>query len=126
MHHPGILLLASLTFAGPAFANSACDAPRDDFDSLYCLNKVYQEADRELNENYKKLAANLDSNGKTLLKRTQLDWIEQRNAACSRREGDTFWVNLRCAKETTVKRAQFLQDRYRECVSAGCQNSKLE
>lgn len=125
MHRSLIPLLVSLTFAGPAFANSACDNPRDDFDSLYCLNKVYQEADRELNENYKKLVAKLDANGRALLKRGQLDWIEERNAACSRRDTDTFWVNLRCARDTTIQRAQFLQDRYRECVSAGCQNSKL-
>lgn len=55
------LLLCSSSFA---FANSACDTPRDDFDDLYCLNKVYLEADKELNENYKKLNSKLDNEGK--------------------------------------------------------------
>ena len=55
-----LLVLAS----GSAFANSACDTPRNDFDGLYCLNKVYQEADKELNANYKKLSAQLDASGK--------------------------------------------------------------
>jgi uncharacterized protein YecT (DUF1311 family) len=116
-----LLVLAS----GSAFANSACDTPRNDFDGLYCLNKVYQEADKELNANYKKLAAQLDAGGKQKLKSGQLAWIDSRNKSCSKRESSGFYVNLDCATQTTIERAQFLQDRVRECVSAGCQNSKL-
>ncbi len=116
------ILLCSST---AAFANSACDKPRDDFDGLYCLNKVYLEADKELNENYKKLVAKLDKEAKATLKNTQLSWIEERNSECSRREGPKFFVNLSCAADMTIRRAQFLQDRYRECVSSGCQTSKL-
>ena len=116
-----LLVLAS----GSAFANSACDTPRNDFDGLYCLNKVYQEADKELNANYKKLAAQLDAQGKQTLKSGQLAWINKRNSSCSKRESSGFYVNLDCATQTTIERAQFLQDRVRECVSSGCQNSKL-
>jgi uncharacterized protein YecT (DUF1311 family) len=111
--------------AGAAQANSACDKPKKDFDGLYCLNKVYQEADNELNSTYGKLAGKLDADGKRRLKTGQLQWIEERNNNCSRREGSAFYVNLECATDTTIKRSQFLQDRMRECVSAGCQNSKL-
>jgi uncharacterized protein YecT (DUF1311 family) len=89
------------------------------------LNKVYQEADKELNENYGKLSSKLDASGKQRLKAGQLNWIEQRNSSCSKREANAFYVNLRCATGTTIERSQFLQDRVRECVSAGCQNSKL-
>jgi len=121
------LLLALLLCAtGAAQANSACDKPKDDFDGLYCLNKVYQEADKELNDTYGKLAAKLDADGKARLKTGQLAWIAQRNDSCSKREGSAFYVNLQCATRTTIQRAQFLQDRVRECVSAGCQNSKLQ
>ena len=116
-----LLVLAS----GAAFANSACDTPRNDFDGLYCLNKVYQEADKELNANYKKLSSQLDAGGKQKLKSGQLAWISNRNKNCSKREASDFYVNLDCATQTTIERAQFLQDRVRECVSAGCQNSKL-
>lgn len=116
-----LLVLAS----GSAFANSACDTPRNDFDGLYCLNKVYQEADKELNANYKKLGSQLDASGKQKLKSGQLEWISKRNKNCSKREASDFYVNLDCATQTTIERAQFLQDRVRECVSAGCQNSKL-
>lgn len=116
-----VLLCAS----GAVFANSACDKPRNDFDGLYCLNKVYQEADNELNANYKKLIAKLDIEGKSALKAGQLGWIITRNQDCSRRDGEAFYVNLQCATKTTIERSQFLQDRFRECVSSGCQNSKL-
>ena len=120
-----IMLALLLCASGSAFANSACDTPRNDFDGLYCLNKVYQEADKELNANYKTLAARLDANGKQSLKAGQLAWIDKRNKTCSKRESSGFYVNLDCATQTTIERAQFLQDRVRECVSAGCQNSKL-
>ena len=120
-------ILFALLFcsSGSVFANSACDVPKNDFDGLYCLNKVYQEGDKELNENYKKLNAKLDSAGKKALKSGQLSWIEERNNNCSKREATGFFVNLDCATSTTISRSQFLQDRIRECSSSGCQNSKL-
>lgn len=120
-----LLLTCLLSASGFAFANSACDTPKNDFDGLYCLNKVYQEADKELNENYKKLSAKLDADGKKKLKSGQLAWIQNRNESCSKAEPDRFYVDLQCASSTTISRAQFLQNRFRECVSAGCQNSKL-
>lgn len=120
-----LLLSLLICLSGSAFANSACDAPKNDFDGLYCLNKVYQEADKELNENYKKLSSHLDSDGKKALKSGQLAWIESRNQNCSRREAKGFFVNLDCATSTTIERSRFLQDRVRECTSAGCMNSKL-
>lgn len=119
------VLALLLCASGAALANSACDTPKDDFDGLYCLNKVYQEADKELNANYKKLHAQLDSDGKKMLKSSQLSWIANRNSSCSKRESTGFYVNLDCATSTTIQRSQFLQDRIRECASAGCQNSKL-
>ena len=120
-----LLLAALLCASGAAFANSACDKPKNDFDGLYCLNKVYQEADKELNDNYQKLAAKLDGNGKQGLKKGQLAWIQDRNQSCSKSEGSHFYVDLQCATSTTISRSQFLQNRVRECASSGCQNSKL-
>ena len=120
-----LMLSLLVCFSGQAFANSACDTPKNDFDGLYCLNKVYQEADKELNENYKKLTAKLDADGKKALKSGQLAWIESRNQSCSKREAKGFYINLDCAASTTIERSRFLQDRLRECTSAGCMNSKL-
>lgn len=120
-----LVTLALLCLNSAALANSACDQPRDDFDGLYCLNKVYQEADKELNENYKALVGQLDADGKAKLKKGQIAWIKTRNSECSRKDDSGFYVNLSCATETTISRAQFLKDRSRECVSSGCMNSKL-
>lgn len=47
----GLLFAALIGFASFAQANPACDNPKNDFDGLYCLNKIYQEADKELNVN---------------------------------------------------------------------------
>lgn len=124
MHHRLLLCILVLATA-PAFANTACDNPRDDFDGLYCLNKLYQQADAELNSLYKKLRPALDAQGSARLKSGQLAWIEERNSKCSRRNEEGFFVNMACASSMTIKRAQFLQDRLRECQSTGCQNSKL-
>nr|WP_199103360.1 lysozyme inhibitor LprI family protein [Aquitalea sp. ASV11] len=107
-------------------ANSACDKPKNDFDGLYCLNKVYSQADKDLNESYGELAKQLDADGKKLLKAGQLNWIRQRNADCSYSDSRGFFVNLDCATRTTIDRLQFINDRKRECKSAGCMNSKLQ
>ncbi|AMC34614.1 lysozyme inhibitor LprI family protein [Janthinobacterium sp. B9-8] len=120
-----LLIALLLGTSGLSYANSACDVPKNDFDGLYCLNKVYQEADKELNENFNKLKAKLDSNGKSSLKQGQLGWMKERNSNCSRKDSSGFYVNLDCAASTTIQRSQFLQDRIRECASSGCQNSKL-
>lgn len=122
------LITAALLFAMPAvaMANSNCDNPKNDFDDLYCLNKVYLQADKDLNASYGKLMKKLDGNGKALLKKGQLAWISSRNNECSYTDGRGFFVNLACATSTTIERLQFLDDRYRECVSSGCQNSKLK
>ncbi len=116
-----ILLLASAS----AFANSACDRPHNDFDGLYCLNKVYQQADTDLNAVYKTLSVKLDIAGKSALRKGEAQWMAHRNESCSMRHDNAFLVDLDCATQATVERTQFLQSRYRECVSSGCQNSKL-
>jgi len=121
-----LILLLLMSFSVPVFADSACDHPKNDFDGLYCLNKVWIEADRNLNEAYQKLSSKLDSPGKAALKRGQLAWIKSRNSSCSETKNEHFFVDLDCASKTTIDRAKFLEDRYRECASAGCMNSKLE
>jgi len=60
------ILLIALLNTVPAFADN-CDKPRDDFDGLYCLNKVYIESDKELNVAYKELRAYLNKEEKSKL-----------------------------------------------------------
>ena len=119
------ITVAALLVSGSVLAGEACDKPRNDFDGLYCLNKIYQEADKELNTNYKTLVPLLSSTGKAQLKSSQLLWQKSRNADCSRQDGNSFLINLQCATDTTISRSQFLQNRIRECKCSGCLDSKL-
>jgi uncharacterized protein YecT (DUF1311 family) len=119
--------LAALMIAALPFAASAdnCDQPRDDFDGLYCLNKVYVQADKDLNKAYKELRGYLNSSEKKTLKSGQLEWINHRNDECSYYNDRGFFVNLSCAADATIERTNFLNDRIRECKATGCQASKL-
>ena len=120
-----LIFVSALFLSSSALAGEACDRPKNNFDGLYCLNKIYQEADKELNVNYKILVPLLDIAGKAQLKRNQLVWQRSRNSECSRQDGGSFLVDLQCATDTTISRSQFLQDRIRECKSSGCLNSRL-
>lgn len=40
--------MLALAFSGFALAGEACDKSRNNFDGMYCINKIYLEADREL------------------------------------------------------------------------------
>ena len=108
-----------------SWAQQNCDSPRDDFDGIYCLNKVYSQTDSELNDVYRDLSSKLAAGDRTALRNRQREWIDQRNASCSRHIEAGFFVNLRCATETTKQPLQVLQERLRECKSSGCQPSKL-
>ncbi len=119
------LLLAPLAIGSAAKADSACDHTHNDFDGLYCLSKVYQQADHDLNTAFTQLKSKLDADGQKTLRSTQLQWLKARNDSCSRHEGTSFYINLQCATDTTEARTEFLQARIRECVSSGCMNSKL-
>lgn len=112
-------------FATFSVSADNCDKPRNDFDGLYCLNKIYQESDKELNVAYKDLRTYLNDKQKRKLKNTQVSWIKQRNNNCSLKKSGAFYVNLKCTANTTIARTNVLKDRTRECKATGCQESKL-
>jgi uncharacterized protein YecT (DUF1311 family) len=120
-----LLAILFLAAAGPALAASACDRVTNDFDGLYCLNKVYQQADADLNTAYKALVAKLGSEARATLRQHQLQWMAERNVSCSMRKDGGFYVDLDCATRVTIDRTRFLQDRVRECISSGCMESRL-
>lgn len=117
------LTFVALLWAATTWAD--CNKTTSDYDVVYCSTKLYLQADKELNDVYKKLVGKLNTDGKKLLKTGQLAWIETRNHQCTETRGDSILVNLACATQTTVERTQFLTDRQRECLSTGCMNNKL-
>lgn len=122
-----LTMLASAAFMFPMISWGAqnCDKPINDFDGLYCLTKVYLEADKELNNSYTKLNKVLNSTQKSKLKRGQLAWIRERNDQCSYNNDEGFFVNMNCATRTTTSRVNFLNDRIRECSAGSCRDSRL-
>lgn len=122
-----LAMLATAAFMFPMLSWGAqnCDKPINDFDGLYCLTKVYLEADKELNNSYTKLNKILNSTQKSKLKRGQLVWIRDRDERCSYDNGEGFFVNMNCATRTTTSRVNFLNDRIRECSAGSCRDSRL-
>jgi uncharacterized protein YecT (DUF1311 family) len=117
----GVAPQVSLAAANP----SSCNSPRSDFDSLYCENKVFMQADTDLNAAYGKLRARLKPSDQATLKSGQLAWIRQRNTQCSRTESSGIMVNLDCANQKTIQRTNWLSERLRECTSSGCRSQRL-
>ena len=120
-----MLLSAAFMFPVLSWGAQNCDKPVNDFDGLYCLTKVYLEADKELNNSYAKLTKRLNTSQKSKLKRGQLAWIRERNDQCSYDNNEGFFVNMDCATRTTTERVNFLNDRLRECAAGSCRNSRL-
>lgn len=127
MGKTSLAMLVSAAFMFPMLSWGAqnCDKPVNDFDGLYCLTKVYLEADKELNNSYAKLTKRLNTSQKSKLKRGQLAWIRERNDQCSYNNNEGFFVNMDCATRTTTERVNFLNDRVRECAAGSCRDSRL-
>ncbi len=120
-------VVGSLGLGSPASAaSSRCDATQTGYDEVYCVNKVYHQADEDLNKTYQQLRARLNVDGRDTLKTRQLAWIADRDQTCSRTGAAGTTLELSCATGKTIKRTRFLQDRYRECISSGCLNSRLD
>ena len=115
-----VATLTLLLFSSIALADN-CDSTRTTFDDVYCTNKLYADADRELNQNYQKLRGLLNTEQKTTLKRSQLAWIRIRDAQCV--EGNS--IDVGCRLSTTQDRNTWLRERLRECKTVGCMNSRL-
>lgn len=116
----GVLVLS--VFSAVAGAAN-CENPRNTYDDVYCLNKIYASADNELNQNYQSLRSYLNTAQKNRLKTAQLAWIRQRDRNCSDDAANIVYV--RCNLDQTVQRSAWLRERIRECKTVGCQNRQL-
>lgn len=115
-----ILGLASLLISSFALANN-CENARNTYDDVYCSDKIFASADADLNKNYQALRAQLDTNQKTVLKKSQLAWIRKRDSNCSSESA----VYVRCSLEETQQRNAWLVERIRECNTVGCKSNRL-
>lgn len=123
-----ILASVSLTVFVPSFASAQtnCDGDLTPFDSVYCYQKLFVQADKDLNDVYGKLMKALPASGQTRLRAYQRAWIQRRDAqSVFTREGFTY-VSLDRSTDMTVARANELNDRLRECLSSGCLISRLK
>lgn len=125
---PAILMLVtSVWWPGTAQAQTSCDTTSSDFEDVYCDAKTFVKADDDLNVAYQRLIKRLTPQAQATLRQTQRTWVEQRNArstATDSKLGPVIYLST--ALDMTTKRINFLNDRYRECVSSGCQPNKLK
>ncbi len=115
-----LFAISCLALSGLAFADN-CNITRNNFDDIYCTNKVYASADAELNKNYQNLRAKLNTNQKTILKRSQVSWIKERDAECTNGTA----VDVQCRLSKTQERNNWLRERLRECSTIGCKTNSL-
>ena len=115
-----ILMLSGILLSGAAFADN-CENARNTYDDVYCTNKMYASADVELNKNYQGLRGKLSDKQKTMLKKSQLAWIRERDAQCT--SGTT--IDVQCRLSTTQERNNWLRERLRECKTIGCKTNAL-
>ncbi|SPL70421.1 lysozyme inhibitor LprI family protein [Acinetobacter stercoris] len=113
--------LSCLMISSFALADN-CDNTRNNFDDIYCTNKVYASADAELNKSYQALRAKLNATQKATLKRSQLAWIRERDSECTH----ASTVDVQCRLSKTQERNHWLRERIRECNTIGCKSSALD
>lgn len=115
-----ILILGGLLLSGAALADN-CENARNTYDDVYCINKIYASADAELNQNYQHLRGKLSDKQKSMLKKSQLAWIRERDAQCT----TDSTIDVQCRLSTTQERNNWLRERLRECKTVGCKTNML-
>lgn len=118
------LAVAALSIAAGAQA-AGCGKPRNAFDQVYCAGNLFSQTDKTLNQVFGDLRKQLTPEQQATLKQSQLAWIKDRDATCSREDSSGYFVNLDCAVTMSQERVDFLKERQRECSSTGCEASKL-
>jgi uncharacterized protein YecT (DUF1311 family) len=112
-------VLSLVAFA--ARAEGECDRYKTAYDKTYCFSKLFVESDKELNEVYGKLAGAIKPEVKAELRKTQLAWIQHRDATCSQ----AGTINVDCNYRVNRERAEYLRDRLRECTAGNCRDDAI-
>ncbi|ENV48409.1 hypothetical protein P255_00266 [Acinetobacter brisouii CIP 110357] len=117
------VLLTGLSWAAHA---DNCDHVRNSYDAVHCNNKMYVNADNELNKNYQELQSKLSTQQKSILKHSQLVWIKNRDQSCSGESNVGTVIYTVCQLHKTQERNSWLRERLRECKTIGCKTSSLD
>ncbi len=120
-----VVALTAIAASSLAIADQ-CDGPTTAINGVYCKTKIFQKADTELNQSYKKLLGKLKPADKLTLRNSQRAWLRNRDETCTEQSVDVgAVVNAKCIVEQTNQRVSFLNDRLRECNTVGCIASHL-
>lgn len=118
-----LLVLGSLlVLSGSTMADSSCDRFESAYDRTFCHSRLNVESDKELNETYKALKAQIKPEVAKGLTQTQREWIAYREQKCSDGNGAVY---VSCAYDVNHARAEYLRDRLRECKTSNCQNEAI-
>ena len=120
-----LCLMAGLMLSSVSFAEN-CDTTRNSYDAVHCDNKVYANADNELNKIYQQLRGKLNASQKTVLKKSQLAWIRDRDSSCTSESNVGPVISTRCQLTKTQERNSWLRERLRECNTVGCKTNSLK
>ena len=103
-----------------------CKSSSDDFNGLICLGDIYKKEDAELNSAYSKLVAALDPEGRSRVRKHQLDWIRLRDAQCGIQNAHQHLFDMYCAIGITKERRMQLQELYSSCEASECLSDDRE
>ena len=120
-----LCFMAGMVLSSVSFAEN-CDMTRNTYDAVHCDNKVYANADNELNKIYQQLRGKLNASQKTVLKKSQLAWIRDRDSSCTSESNVGPVISTRCQLTKTQERNSWLRERLRECNTVGCKTNSLK
>lgn len=104
----------------PAWAMS-CDNPVNAYDRTYCAASEMIQLDQTLNQQYSKTMKVLTKDQRSLVKKAQIQWIRDRDQACS----VSGSIGVDCVNDKMKSRIATLSQIERECQASGCNTALL-
>lgn len=117
-----INFILSLCFFSSAQALAmSCDNPINAYDRTYCAASEMIQLDQDLNEKYVKTLKSLTKEQASIVKKTQIKWIRERDSECS----DSGSIEVECVNSKMKARVTTLSQIERECQASGCTDALL-
>jgi uncharacterized protein YecT (DUF1311 family) len=109
------LFLLFITTSFAAAEQIDCTNRKNTSDFNYCAELAYKDADKNLNQVYKKVMSQLSNEDKQSLVMIQRDWLKLRDAQCeletkTTKEGIVWYqVNTECKTRMTINRTSDIE-----------------